>query len=118
MEFNDSVYILKLEMSVDDSRALGMMEGSVQLKNGHYEVGLPWKNFPPSLPNNRSLAEHRLNLLKRRLLKDPELFSQYSEFMDNLLSKKYARKVPYTSTDQSKQPLWYLPHHPACHQSQ
>ena len=29
MEFNDFVYDLKLKMSVDDSRALGMMEGSV-----------------------------------------------------------------------------------------
>ncbi|XP_028402120.1 uncharacterized protein LOC114525110 [Dendronephthya gigantea] len=112
MEFNDSVYDTKLEMSVEDSRALGMMEGSVQLKDGHYEVALPWKNFPPRLPNNRPLAEHRLNLLKKRLLKDPQLLSKYSEFMDNMLSRKYARKVPESSITQPKLPLWYLPHHP------
>ncbi|XP_028413652.1 uncharacterized protein LOC114536505 [Dendronephthya gigantea] len=112
MEFNDSVYDTKLEMSVEDSRALGMMEGSVQLKDEHYEVALPWKNFPPRLPNNRPLAEHRLNLLKKRLLKDPQLLSKYSEFMDNMLSRKYVRKVPESSINQPKLPLWYLPHHP------
>jgi hypothetical protein len=76
---------------VEDSRALGMMEGSVQLKDGHYEIALPWRNFPPCLLNNRPLAEHRLNLLKKRILKNSDLHSKYSEFMDNLLTKGYAR---------------------------
>jgi hypothetical protein len=112
MEFNDSSFDNQLGMSVEDSRALGMMEGSVQLKDGHYEVALPWRNFPPCLPNNRSLAEHRLNLLKKRLVKNPDLLSKYAEFMDNMLDKGYARKVPKRSIDQPQQPLWYLPHHP------
>ena len=98
-------------MSVEESRALGKMEGSVQLKDGHYEIALPWRNFPPCLSNNRPLAEHRLNLLKKRLLKDSDIHSKYSEFMDNLLTKGYARKVPDSSTDPPQQPLWYLPHH-------
>ena len=38
MEFNDSSFDNQLAMSVEDSRALGMMEGSAQLKDGHYEV--------------------------------------------------------------------------------
>ena len=112
MEFNDSVFDSQLEMLVEDSRVLGMMEGSVQLKYRHYEIALPWRNFPPCLPNNRPLAEHRLNLLKKRLLKNSDLHSKYSEFRDNLLTKGYARNVPDSSTDPPQQPLWYLPHHP------
>lgn len=38
MEFNEVATDSKLEMSVEDLRALGIMEGSVKLKNGHYEI--------------------------------------------------------------------------------
>jgi hypothetical protein len=58
------------------------------------------------------LAEHCLNLLKKRLVKDPDLLSKYAEFMDNMLNNGYARNVPKSSIDQPQQPLWYLPHHP------
>ncbi len=35
-------------MSQNDKRALNIMEDSVQLLvNGHYEISLPWKNYPP-----------------------------------------------------------------------
>ena len=110
MEFNDSVFDSRLKMFVEDSRALRMME--VQLKNRHYQVALPWENFPSSLTNNRLLAEHHLNLSKRRLLKDSDLLAKYSEFIDNLLKKGYACKVPDSPIDHPTQPLWYLPHHP------
>ena len=112
MEFNDSSFDNPLGMSVEDCRALGMMEGSVKLKDKHYEIALPWRNVPTCLPNNRSLAEHRLSFLKKRLLKNPGLFSKYSQFMDNLLKKCYAHQAPESLLDQPLQPVWYLPHHP------
>ena len=46
MEFNDVAAGSNLEMSVEDLRALGIMEGSAQLKDGHYEVVLPWRSLP------------------------------------------------------------------------
>ena len=96
MEFNDSSFDTKVEMSVEDSRALDIMERSVQLRDGHYQVALPWRNFPPWLPNNRSLAEHRLNQLKKLLLNDPKLHLKYSEFIDNLLKKDMLVRCPRT----------------------
>ena len=94
MEFNDVAVGSNLEMSVEDLRALGIMEGLVQLKDGHYEVALPWRNLNVSLPNNRPLAEHCLNHLKKRLMKDLNLFGRYSNVMDDFLKKGYSRKVP------------------------
>ncbi len=73
MEFNDASIEGKLEMSVEDSQALGIMEGSAQLKNGHYEISLPWRNCPLDLPNNRPLAEHHL---KKRLVKGSQLICE------------------------------------------
>ena len=92
---------------------MSILESSAKLRSGHYELSLPWKTFPPELPNNHAVAEHRLALLKKRFTKDPELFLKYSESMDNLLEKGYAIKVPEESLKASDEKfLWYLPHHP------
>ena len=112
MEFNDSAYLGRTEMSKEDSRALSLIEDSVNLKEGHYEIALPWKKSPPTLPYNRPLAEHRLNLLKKRLQKDHDLLKKYSDNIDDLLAKGYATKVPECDLENPQQPLWYLPHHP------
>jgi hypothetical protein len=45
----------------------------VEFVNGHYQVGLPWKYDLVELLNNRSMAEKRVNLLKKRFIRDPEL---------------------------------------------
>ena len=115
MEFNDSTFSNKTSMSQEDRRALEIMNQTVKLKEGHYEVALPWRHYPPDLPNNKSLADHRLNLLKRRLTKDTSLHEKYTGFMDDLLRKGYAGKVPTEHLKGPSTPVWYLPHHPVFH---
>ena len=113
IEFNDSTFDNEVVMSVEDKRVVSILESSAKLCNGHYELSLPWKRFPPELPNNRPVAEHRLALLKKRFIKDPELFFKYRDSMDNLLQKGYATKVPEESLKACDDNiLWYLPHHP------
>jgi len=73
MEFNDLLLNNKREMSLDDKRALEIMESSAVLKEGHYKIALPWRYSPSCLPNYRILAEHQLKLLGRRFAKDPDL---------------------------------------------
>ena len=51
MEFNDSVYSNKSSMSSNDRRALDIMKATAQLKDGHYEIALPWISDPPCLEN-------------------------------------------------------------------
>ena len=60
MEFNDSQFIIEKTMSQEDRKALSMMEQSVRLRDGHYEVALPWKVFPPDMTNNKMQAEQQL----------------------------------------------------------
>ena len=71
IEFSDTSND-KVQMSIKDSQALAMMENSVLLKKGHYEVALPWRTLL-LLSYNRILAEHRLNLLKKRFLSNVDL---------------------------------------------
>eukprot|EP00794_Sanderia_malayensis_P013533 gene13533-14941_t len=99
LDFNDSSYNSKAVMSQEDKRALDNMKSSIQLKDGHYEISLPWKVGCPDLPNNRSMAEYRLQHLKGRLQRDPALLDKYKAFIDNLLEKGYAREVPPDKND-------------------
>lgn len=89
LEFNDSTYDPKMQMSQNDRRALDTMEASLTISNSHYEIALPRKNEPPRLQNNNSQAEQRLHVLQ----KDAILREKYRVFMDHLLCKNYARKM-------------------------
>ena len=114
-EFNESVSEAVSTMSRQDKQALSIYEESARLDDGHYQIAIPWKCHPPDLPNNKPLAEHRLNLLRKKLLKDPELYSRYSAFMTELLGKGYAKKVLENLRDRNDGKVWYLPHHSVVH---
>lgn len=76
LEFNDTLYGSKPSMSQEDKRALDIMNETARLENGHYEIALPWKTDPPYLDKNKIIAQHRLTLLKKRLLKDQHLLTK------------------------------------------
>ena len=70
--FDDSNYEATPSLSQNNGKALKIMEDSIKLENGHYVIDLPWKNYPPQMTNNRSMAEQRLDSLKKRLQREPE----------------------------------------------
>ena len=106
----------KSGFSVNDERAVSIWNETICHDKGHYEMGIPFKQQPPSLPNNKSVAEHRLELLGKRLKKDPELCVKYCTEIHDLLDKGYAQKVQDDQSDKEEGPTWYLPHHPVIHQ--
>ena len=102
-------------MSVEDRRALSIMEDSVKLVNGHYQLPLPWRHKHGCLANNQRHAEERLPPLKKRLQHDPQLFDKYKETIESYLTKGYARRVPSDQLHPQNRTIWYLPHHPVFH---
>ena len=56
-------------------------------------MGLLWNEEDPSLPYNRVLAEARLQHLKKRFQRDPELETKYRDVINNYVAKGYARKL-------------------------
>ena len=58
----------------------------------HYELPLPLRNPATKLPNNRYLPEKRLLSLKKRFLKHPDFFSDYTRFVEKLIDKGYPSK--------------------------
>ena len=116
MDFSESAYGTDVSMSLEDEKALSIIVQSLSVVDGHYQVDLPFRD-QPNLPNNRNIAERRLNSLKSRLKKDPDLYEKYKRGIDDNVKKGYAEKV---SKDQSKDihdngNVWYLPHHPVVH---
>ena len=50
----------KKARSVEDQEALKRMENSVRIVDGHYEIGMLRKTVTSWLPNNKQMAEARL----------------------------------------------------------
>ena len=75
-------------------------------ETGHYEMPLPLRDEKVDLPRNKKLAEIRLKCLKRRFDKSSNYNSDYISFMNDIIKKGYAERVPkeYKKT-------WYIPHH-------
>lgn len=101
-------------LSIEDKRALKILEDTTRVVDGHYEVGLLWKEDQPQLPNNRTLAERRVDLLRRRLTKpgNEEMAAKYRAVMSEYISKGYARKLTPEEAAKESSRTWYLPHHP------
>ena len=76
-DFEGSLVETKVCPSVEDKKALQIMEKTLKIMDGHFQVALPWRNNPPYLPNNKMVAERRGLLLKKRLLRDDELLKKY-----------------------------------------
>ena len=95
---------------VEDKRALRAMEESVTKVSGHYQISLPWRSARAKLPNNKIVAENRLEYLGKRLEKDPEMHQKYRDKMKEYLENGHARKVPKDSLAPSLK-TWYVPHH-------
>ena len=95
----------KFSMSVEDKRALAIMEQSVKLEDGHYQIALSWRQYPPFLPFNRFMAERRLQSLKNRLLLDGELLENYKATMEQYLTIGHARRVPFDEINVQDKPL-------------
>ncbi|CAC5408414.1 unnamed protein product [Mytilus coruscus] len=65
-------------LSIEDKEAMKMMESSITQEDGHYKLGLPWRDRETTLPNNMVLAHARLQQLKRKLSSNETLHKMYT----------------------------------------
>ena len=99
-------------MSVEGRKAMMIIETTMSKVDDHYQMGLLWKMDNPSLPFNRAATEVRLQHLKRRFSRDPNLESKYRAVINEYVDKGYARKLTPEETTSKSRITWYLPHHP------
>ena len=74
-------------MSQDERRFMQNAEEMVELRNGHYQISLPFKNCQAPVPNDISQATQRANWLKRKLERELRLLEGYKAFMEDVVSE-------------------------------
>lgn len=101
-------------ISQEDLQFLNKLKCGIKHKqDGHYEMPLPFKQDKPDLPNNMSCAVQRLKCLERRLKRDKQYCTDYINFMQDIITRGDAEKVP--EEELNNHPAWYIPHHGVYH---
>ena len=106
-DFTGSIVDDRTEMSQEERRF--MKNAEVELKDGHYQISLPFKDRVARVPNNNSQALRRASSLKKKLERDPKLCADNKAFMGDIVAKGYARKVPPDQTSPEEGKAWYIP---------
>ena len=100
----------KKSLSAEDQQALSILKNTTnKLVDGHYEIGLLWKNHV-SLPNNKWVAQKQLSSLEIKLARKPQLGSLYEASIATDIEKGYVFVLP--DSEANRDDAWYLPHHP------
>ncbi|XP_062539178.1 uncharacterized protein LOC134207480 [Armigeres subalbatus] len=79
-------------------------------ESGRFIVRLPFKENSDQLDDCRALALKRFLLLEKRLIRNPDLQSQYVEFLREYEALGHCHEVN-EDDDPSNQLAYYMPHH-------
>ena len=96
--------------SIEDKEAIRLVQDSTEKHDNRYIIGMPWKTKKESIPNNKVVAERRLEGLRRKLSSDPDLKTKYNNAIDDYLNEGYA-EILRDETPNRKTGVWYIPHH-------
>ena len=100
------------KVSQEDRQFLKILSSSInQREDGHLEMALPFKERP-RLSSNYTMAQSRLDSLKRRFARDSTFKSQYVEYMEGIISRGEAEVAPLPGKEDEN---WLIPHHGVKH---
>ncbi|XP_048737549.2 uncharacterized protein LOC125652183 [Ostrea edulis] len=93
-------------LSVEDRIFLKLMDTSfTKDKDGLWTAPLPFRENHLDLPNNRTQALRRAQILHSSLQRDPEKNEQFVKFMEKVLNSRAAEVAPPPTPTS----CWYLP---------
>ena len=96
--------------SREENNVLEFWDKNTSFEEGHFVVPIPWKEGFPDFPDNKFVAENRLNSLVNRL-KRTDNFDKYDQNIKKLLKEGHAEPVPVSEVDRKDHDVWYIPHH-------
>ena len=105
-------YAEETSRSVEDKKALEIIESTTKHTGDRYETALLWKEDDVTLPNNRVVAEKQLFSLERRLARNEELATAYRDTIESDLRNGYAKRLSQEEASAPVKHQWFLPHHP------
>ena len=100
--------------SQEDKKFISRIRENVHLRDGHYVIPLPFRDPQVTMPNNRVQALKRATW-QRKMLRDESYRNDYVNFVNEMIAKGYARRVPDDRLEAGPGKVWYLPHHGIYH---
>ena len=94
----------------DEKMAQNIVANSFTFPDGHYTIGMPWKQDRCPLSDNFNMALDCLQNTEKRLLKSPEIGEAYKKVLQTYRGKCYIHKV--STKEVRPDQVWYLPHFP------
>lgn len=94
---------------------LQIMEESIQLKENHNCIDLPFKVDNIIMPNNHCVAEQRAMSLRRKFQRHKDYHQEYADFVSDVIKNGYAEEVPQNQLNGRDGKIWYIPHHGVYH---
>ena len=88
-----------------------LIEESAEKVGDQWMIAYPWEKDPKSLPDNKCQAVKRLELLERRLAKNPDQATAYDNQMKEMEALNFARKLSEEEMKNYKGPVHYISHH-------
>ncbi|XP_055910847.1 uncharacterized protein LOC129945212 [Eupeodes corollae] len=96
-------------VSREEKRAIDIMESSIKLVDGQYEIGLLWNSDNVKLPDSYPMAFRRLVSFEKSLKRKPHLLEWQNNHMRTLLEKGYARIASEQELSIKWPRVWYTP---------
>ena len=102
------------EMSVEDRNFMTLMVKECSKQEKHFKHPLLLRDHDEIFPDNKSMAEERLKILKKRFSRDKQYHEDYTRFMEDMVQKEYAEKS-FQQVQQGK--TWFIPYRGVYHPS-
>ena len=93
-------------LTTTENNVLKEFAESITKVGNQYEVSLPWKHDPSSLPTNYGMAKGQLMSLITKLQKDPIKFGHFQDILDSYVQQDFIEEVTEENVHGH-----YLPYH-------
>jgi len=90
-------------------------QGIRHTEDHHYEIPLPFRGDRLWFPDNKEQVLQRARWLRKKLLKSEKYHMDYVNFINSIIPKGFAQKVPSHLIPAQMGHVWYIPHHGIYH---
>jgi len=101
--------------SQEDKKFLKIVtQGIWHTEESLYKIPLPFRH-DVCFPENKEQVPQRAHCLRKKLINNETFYKDYVNFMNSIIAKGFARKVPSDRLFAKTGQLWYIPHHGVYH---
>ena len=105
------LFITQMHSQKDKKFLKIVSEGTRHTNDNHYEIPLPFRSEAPWFPENRKEVPQRARWLKRWSTRSETFYQDHVTFINGVVTKIFARKVPSDLPSPKTGEVWYITQH-------